>query len=145
MLCLVTSLLDCYLDIPSGTYEEKPSYWCPDMTESRGYQDVSFWAQLYMRFSDPETEPVTDAELAEAFDRSPFSFIRTLSEDGPWNESREEIVQRLIAAKRNEADAFIAVLEEELGYYRTAAARAQSVCQLTQQILDEFLALTANP
>ena len=140
----IPSLLDCYLDIPSGTYEEKPSYWCPDMTESRGYQDVSFWAQLYMRFSDPETEPVTDAELAEAFDRSPFSFIRTLSEDGPWNESREEIVQRLIAAKVGNADGFIQTLEEELACYRTAAAKAQPVCKLTRQILDEFLALTSE-
>lgn len=139
------SLLDCYLDIPNGTYEQSPSYWCPDMQEPRGPHDVSFWAQLYMRFSDPEAEPVTDAELAEAFDRSPFSFIRTLSEDGPWNESREEILRQLIAAKRNDADAFIAVLEAELVYYRTAAAKAQPVCQLTQQILDQFLHLTSNP
>ena len=139
------SLLDCWLDIPSGTYEQSPSYWCPDMQESRGPQDVSFWAQLYMRFSDPEAETVTDTELAEAFDKSPFAFIRTLSEDGPWNENREEILHQLIAAKRNDADAFIAVLEAELGYYRTAAAKAQPVCQLTQQILDQFLALTSNP
>ena len=140
----IPSLLDCYLDIPSGTYEEKPSYWCPDLQQPRGPQDVSFWAQLYQRFTG-DAETVTDGELTEAFDKSPFAFILTLSEDGPWNESREEIVQRLIAAKRNDADAFIAVLEEELGYYRTAAAKAQPVCQLTQQILDQFLALISNP
>lgn len=134
------SLLSCYLDIPSGTYEEIPSYWCPDMQEPRGYQDVSHWVQLFIRFANPETEnPVTDAELTDAFDKSPFSFIRTLSEDGPWNESREDIVRQLVSAKLTDADTFIEVLEEELRYYRTAASKAQPVAQLTQEILDEFL------
>lgn len=137
------SLLSCYLDIPSGAYEEVPYYWSPDMNETRGYQDVSHWAQLFIRCSNPEAEnPVTNTELAEAFDKSPYSFIRTLSEDGPWNERREDIVRQLVSAKVADADTFIEVLEEELRYYRTATARAQPVCQLTNDILNECLRQT---
>ncbi len=139
------SLLSCYLDIPSGTYEETPSYWCPDMQEPRGYQDMSHWWSVFARFADPEqTEPVTGQELADAFDKSPFSFIFTLSKDGPWNESREDIVRQLVAAKAGDADTFIEVLREELRYYRTAASKAQPVALLTQAILDECLRQTGQ-
>ena len=133
------ALLSCYLELSGKTFEEEPSYWCPDMQESRGYQDVSHWAQLYMRFSDPAAEPVTNQELTAAFDRSPFSFIKTLSENGPWNDSREAIVRQLIAAKADDLDNFIEILHNELTYYRTAAAKAQPVAMLTRQILDESL------